>query len=417
MQVKNIGIYILLAGLLTACAAPAVTSTAAPQVALSTQTSLPATATPEIAVVPDVATLPEPGTVEWQPLLSNLNRPVAFKHAGDGSTRSFIVEQAGLIKVFLDGNILTKPFLDIRTRISTAGNEQGLLGLAFHPDFAENGFFYVNYTDRAGDTVIARFTADLSVAPELQSADPQSEVILLQVDQPARNHNGGGLAFGPDGYLYIGLGDGGGAGDPQGNGQALVTLLGKLLRLDVDTSAPYAIPADNPFRVGEGLPEIWAYGLRNPWGFAFDAKTGDLYLADVGQDAREEINYLPAAFTDAPANFGWNLFEGSLPYKPAAGSTTGALTSPVFEYGHDQGCSVTGGVLYRGQALPAFQGVYVFGDFCSGLVWGLLRNSTGAWTAQVLFKTGLQISAFGVDESGEIYMLDLAGGLHRLQPV
>lgn len=399
---------------LAACAAPAAQNPAAPQVALATQTPILPTPTPENKLLPSVAALPDASGYQWQQLISGLARPVALTHAGDGSGRIFIVQQGGLVRVVNDGVLLPEPFLDLRDRISTAGNEQGLLGLAFHPRFAENGFAYVNYTNRSGDTAIARFTVPPAASAAEQRADTNSETVLLRVAQPYRNHNGGGLAFGPDGFLYIGLGDGGGVGDPLNQSQALDNLLGKLLRIDVDNAQPYAIPADNPFILGGGLPEIWAYGLRNPWGFSFDALTGDLYLADVGQDAREEINYLPASFTGVPANFGWNRFEGSLPYKPGAPDPNAKYIQPVFEYGHDLGCSVTGGAVYRGKALPEFNGVYLFGDFCSGRVWGILQNAQGAWEAQVLFETGLQISAFGTDEAGEIYMLDIGGGMRKL---
>jgi glucose/arabinose dehydrogenase len=280
--------------------------------------------------------------------------------------------------------------------------------LAFHPKFRENGFFYVNYTDTNGNTVIARFQAK----PTANQCDNTTQYILLSVHQPYQNHNGGGMLFGVDGDLYLGLGDGGSAGDPQGNGQSLDTLLGKILRIDVNGTPPYGIPVDNPF-IGKGKPEIWAYGLRNPWRFDFDPLTHDLYIGDVGQDAWEEIDFLPAG-SRGGANFGWNYQEGKHAYRgnPPANQQ---LIDPVYEYSHAEGgCSVTGGVVYRGQALPAWQGIYVFGDYCSGKVWGLLRDASGNWQGKVLFDTNYAITSFGRDEGGEIYLVDQRGTIERL---
>lgn len=320
----------------------------------------------------------------------------------DGSGRLFILEQEGRIRILKDGALLPTPFLDITGRVGSEGTEQGLLGLAFHPRYAENGYFYVNYTDLGGDTVIARF--EVTVDPD--RANPRSEDRLLQVPQPYPNHNGGGMAFGPEGYLYLALGDGGSAGDPQGNGQSLNTYLGKLLRIDVDSGDPYGIPGDNPFAGGGGLPEIWAYGLRNPWRFAFDPLTGDLYIADVGQDRWEEIDYLPYG-SPGGANFGWNYREGAHAYesRPPSGLK---LVDPVVEYPHSSGCSVTGGAVYRG-SMPEWQGIYLYGDYCSGLVWGLLRGADGAWQDALLFQTGASISSFGQDEAGEVYLVNHQG--------
>ncbi len=314
----------------------------------------------------------------------------------------FIVEQGGLIRILQNGQILEPPFLDIAERVDDTGNEQGLLGLAFHPDFASNGFFYVNYTEQGGNTVIARFTATGN------TADPNSEVRLLGVQQPFPNHNGGGLAFGPDGYLYIGLGDGGSGGDPQGNGQNLKTLLGKILRIDVNSGDPYAVPSDNPFG-----NEIFHYGLRNPWRFSFDALTGDLWIGDVGQGSWEEIDFLPAG-TPGGINFGWNRYEGLHDY--SSGAQIENYRPPLFEYSHTEGCSVTGGYVYRG-AMPEWQGVYFYGDFCSGKVWGALRladASEETSVSTVLFETGAAITSFGVDESGEVYFADRGGNILRL---
>jgi len=363
--------------------------------------SLPAPATP--------ASLPDPASAAWVPLTGELDRPIGMASAYDGSSRLFVLEQQGRIRVFSNDQLQEEPYLDIIDRVGSSGSERGLLGIAFHPDFENNGYLYVNYTDLNGDTVISRFDAPGGQ----QAADPASEQILLQVDQPYANHNGGGLAFGPDGYLYLGLGDGGSAGDPQENGQSVETLLGKLLRIDVDGSESYAIPADNPFASGGGQGEIWAYGLRNPWRFSFDRATHDLYIGDVGQGEWEEIDFLPAG-SPGGTNFGWDLREGAHTFGGAAPGTAG-LTEPVWEYNHSQGCSVTGGVVYRGQALPAWQGIYLFGDYCSGNIWGL-ANIGGTWQSDLFFQSGFMITSFGEDEAGEVYLADHSGQVYRLEP-
>ncbi len=368
-----------------------------------TPTSPPPTET----TVPAASTLPDPASYAWELVASGLTRPVDLTHAGDGSGRLFVVEQVGVIRIIQDGQVLDPPFLDLRDRVGAQSNEQGLLGLAFHPEYAVNGYFYVNYTDFRGNTHLARFQR----TEDPNRADPASEMELLSVEQPYPNHNGGGLAFGPEGNLYAGLGDGGSAGDPQGNGQSTDTLLGKVLRLDVNVE-PYGIPADNPFVDGGGRPEIWAYGLRNPWRLAFDPLTGDLYIGDVGQNAWEEIDFQPAG---APGglNYGWVYREGQHQYQgnPPADLS---LVEPVAEYDHGQGCSVTGGVVYRGGALPAWQGVYLYGDYCTGRVWGLLRGADGGFQSAFLFATEARISSFGADEAGEAYLVDLQGNVYRL---
>ena len=385
-------------------------------------TTLPATQTPlpkalpqptETPVLP-AASLPDPAGYQWQLLISGLSRPVDLAGPQDFPGKLFVLEQAGVIRIIQDGVILPEPFLDIRDRVGSGGNEQGLLGIAFHPQFIKNGYFYVNYTDKQGNTVIARFSATLDDNPNLR-ADPASESILLQVDQPYANHNGGQLVFGPDGYLWIGLGDGGGQGDPNGNGQSSQSLLGKILRIDVDQGNPYAIPEDNPYANGGGLPEIWAIGLRNPWRFSFDRLTGDLFIGDVGQNSWEEIDYLPAGYVSTPVNFGWNRREGSHPYSDQANDDTTGLINPIFEYSHDSGCSVTGGFVYRGVDLPDLHGVYLFGDYCSGLVWGSVPKGQNSWDTRILFSTGYQIASFGEDQNGEIYLLDLNGNVYRLE--
>ncbi len=363
-----------------------------------TFTPEPPTATP---LPPDASAFPDPNAYQWELVTGSLVLPVDIQNAGDGSGRLFIVERPGTIRIFQNGQLLPTPFLNITDRVFSAASEQGLLGLAFHPRYEENGLFFVNYIDANENTVIARF--HVSSDPNL--ADPSSEVQVLYIRQPFWNHNGGVLAFGPDGYLYLGLGDGGSGGDPQGNGQSLNTLLGKILRIDVDNGNPYTIPPGNPFG-----SEIWAYGLRNPWRFSFDARTGNLYIGDVGQGEWEEIDVAPAGV--GGLNFGWNYREGGHPYKgqPPAGVQ---LVEPIAEYSHGEGCSVTGGAVYRGTVLPAWQGIYLYGDYCSGLIWGLLPGAPGR-NAQILFDTLFNISTFGQDEAGEIYLANYNGEVYRL---
>lgn len=348
---------------------------------------------------------PDPAGYQWIQWIPGLNRPVDATGAGDGSKRLFILEQRGVVRMALPGSAQLYDFLDITGRVGSAGNEQGLLGIAFSSQYSQDGRFYLDYTELDGGTVVSRF----KVSDDPNRADPASEEILLRIKQPYPNHNGGGLAFGPDGYLYISSGDGGSGGDPQGNGQSLDTLLGKLLRIDVSPQIGYAIPPGNPYAGGGGLPEIWAYGLRNPWRFSFDRLTGDLYIADVGQAAWEELNIIraPAA---AGLNFGWKIREGSHPYQQNQPSGLN-LVDPAYEYNHDQGCSITGGFVYRGKELPEMYGIYLFGDYCSGTIWGVLPDGGGGVSVQPLFKIGALISSFALDEDGEIYLLDHQNGL------
>lgn len=355
--------------------------------------------------------LPNPVNYTWVLVSGGFANPVGLANAGDGSGRLFVLEQAGHIHILQDDELLPEPFLDLSALVVCCG-ERGLLGIAFHPNYSENGYFYLNYTEgRSSGTysVIARY----QVSEDELKADPASELRLLEQPQPYNNHNGGGLEFGPDGYLYIALGDGGSAGDPQGNAQSLGTWLGKLLRIDVDGAEPYAIPADNPYSQDGGLPEIWAYGLRNPWRFSFDSVTGDLYIGDVGQGSWEEIDFLPAG-RPGGANFGWDYFEGAHPYEGAPPSNL-QLIDPVAEYSHSLGISVTGGFVYRGADLSEWQGVYIYGDYGSGNVWGLLRSADGTWENALLFQTDTNISSFGVDERGEIYLVDYRGNIFRLE--
>ena len=350
--------------------------------------------------------------VGLEPIAAGLVEPLYVTHAGDGSGRLFIVEKAGVVRILDEGQVLETPFLDITDRVGSDGSEQGLLSIAFPPDYADSGAFYVDYTDAAGNTVVSRFT----VGGDPNVADPASEEAILRQEQPFPNHNGGLLLFGPDGYLYVGLGDGGSQGDPEGNGQRLDTWLGKILRIDPANPSgdqPYSIPEDNPFVDDESArPEIWAYGLRNPWRFSFDRETGDFYLADVGGTQIEEVNYRPADDLGGE-NYGWDIREGTACYEQDPCDLDGAV-DPVTEYTHDFGCSVTGGYVYRGSAFPGLQGVYLFADYCSGLLWGLGRDADGEWTRSDPIETGFSLASFGEDESGELYVTDFGGVLYRI---
>jgi len=354
-------------------------------------------------------------TLQVTPIITGIANPVAITHAGGGSGRLFITLQAGLIILYDGQQVLPTPFLDISPLV-TSGGEQGLLSVAFHPNYAANGFFYVNYTDLNGDTVIARYR--VSVNPN--TADPSSATILLTIPQPFPNHNGGQLLFGPDGYLYIGMGDGGSGGDPSNNAQNLMSLLGKILRIDVDNSQPYGIPPDNPFLTDPNASdEIWAYGLRNPWRFSFDRQTGDLFIADVGQNNLEEVNFQAAASTGGE-NYGWRLMEGSSCFNPGSNCNDGSLALPILEYDHSLGCSISGGYRYRGLQSPGMAGLYFYGDFCSGRIWGATQNAQGAWTTTQLLATALQITAFGEDEDGELYVASFSpnpGAVYRISEV
>jgi len=374
-------------------------------------TSSPPGTTPDPSPIPHTATqFPDPNGYVWRPVVSGLKNPVGIANAADGSGRLFILEQAGHIRIVKDGLLLPEPFLDIRRKVGCCG-ERGLLGLAFDPDYKSNGFFFINYIDLNGDTVIARF----HVSDNPDQADASSEFKIMGVHQPYPNHNGGSMAFDPDGYLYLGLGDGGSGGDPHGNGQNPNTLLGKILRLDIHSQEPYAIPPDNPFVQGGGAPEVWAWGLRNPWRFSFDRLTGDLWIGDVGQGSWEEIDYLPAG-SPGGANFGWNYREGAHPF--AGNDTTPPadldLIDPVVNYGRDQGITVIGGYVYRSGQMPEWDGIYLYGDYGSGYIWGMLRDAQGAWQNALLFQTGSTLTSFGEDEQGEIYFADYGGGLFQL---
>jgi glucose/arabinose dehydrogenase len=349
-----------------------------------------------------------------RPFASGLDKPVFVTSARDGSGRLFVVEQTGRIRIVTaTGKVLATPFLDISALVSKGG-EQGLLGLAFDPSFKTNGRFYVDYTDVNGDTVVSRYHASTT---NRNVAIYSSARRLLRIDQPYANHNGGMLAFGRDGYLYIGTGDGGSAGDPGNRAQSLNSLLGKLLRIDINGSTatrPYRIPTSNPYVGRTGLDAIWSRGLRNPWRFSFDRLTGDLWIGDVGQARYEEVDRAYASSGRGRGlNFGWRQMEGRHCYRPAVGCTTTGKTLPVAEYTHAEGCSITGGYVYRGAAVPSLYARYVFADFCSGAIWTIPRGGTAPMHKTLLLHTGLSIVSFGEDARGELYVVDHAGRIYR----
>jgi glucose/arabinose dehydrogenase len=364
--------------------------------------------------------------------------PVFVTHANDDSGRIFVVEQAGRIRIVQNEAVIEQPFLDIHDRVrspaSGGGAEEGLLSLAFAPDYAQNGRFYVYYTNKDGNNVLTRF----QVTSDPDRADASSEQEILLFPHPNfQNHNGGLLDFGPDGYLYIGTGDGGGGGDPEGNAQNPDSLLGKLLRIDVEYQTtspftvthqaflplirqangnagmmPYRIPPGNPFVGQFGYrKEIWALGLRNPWRYSFDLSTGDLYIADVGQNLVEEVDFQPAD-SSGGQNYGWNIMEGDRCYQSASCDQSG-LTLPIFTYTHTEGCSITGGYVYRGPNNPGMQGIYFFADYCSGRIWGL-QKSGNSWNHQMLTQTSYKVSSFGQDQAGRLYLVDKNGSVYRV---
>ena len=360
-----------------------------------TTTPPPPAGTPSIAV---------------SPFVSGFSNPVDFQTPDDGSGRIFIVQQTGTIRIVSGGALLPTPFLDISARVNFDSAEQGLLGLAFHPSYSQNRRFYLNYDRLSGSqmqTVIAEYqlTADPNVA------DIASERILLTVDQPFANHKGGQMAFGSDGFLYIAFGDGGNGGDPLGNGQNRQTLLGKIARIDVDltsTGLQYAIPADNPFVGTSDRGEIWAYGFRNPWRFSFETATGRLFVADVGQDKYEEVDLVQKGL-----NYGWNIMEGLHCFNPATNCNMTGLTLPIAEYDHSEGVTVIGGYVYHGTAIQGLSGAYVFGDFSNGKIWELTESS-GTWTRTLLLSSGHNMSAFGQDAAGELYVVDYGGSVLKI---
>jgi glucose/arabinose dehydrogenase len=356
------------------------------------------------------STGPDPATISigLEPVAGGaLSRSVAVANAGDGSGRLFVLEKGGLVRIVRDGAIVDRPFLDIQSRVADDSNEKGLLGIAFHPDYAQNGYFYLNYTAGRGNgrTVVARYSVS---AEDADRADAGSEKVILTIEQPASNHNGGHVVFGPDGYLYVGTGDGGRAGDPWDNAQTRGVLLGKMLRIDVDVpedGPPYGIPPTNPFvEDPDTRDEIWALGLRNPWRYGFDPATGDLYIGDVGQNAWEEIDF-QAADSAGGENYGWRLMEGTRCYNPANGCREPGLVDPVAEYPHrNNDKSVTGGLVYRGSRFPGMDGLYIYADYASGRFWGLSRDEAGNWRNAEIGKFSLLPAGFGYGEDGEIYI-------------
>jgi glucose/arabinose dehydrogenase len=381
---------------LLACGQPVTSSSPTPRTARTTAAPTPATpsATPSIARLELVA--------------EGLDNPVDVVAADDGTDRIFVVEQGGRIRVVRDGALVEAPFLDIAERL-TSGGERGLLGLALHPDFPNDPRFFVDYTDLQGDTVISSFELSL----DADSADPESERVLMHIDQPYPNHNGGAVVFGPDGMLYIGMGDGGSGGDPQGNGQRLDTHLGKILRVDVDVptgqGAAYAVPPDNPFVGTAGaFPEIWLTGLRNPWRIRFDRPTGDLWIGDVGQGAWEEIDVVRSG--QKGLNLGWNVMEGFACYEPASGCDQSGLSLPLAAYGHGLGCAVVGGVVIHDPAQAKLDGRYLFADECSGNIWTMDPTGDGRREPTLALESARSISAIGQSEDGAVYAVDLGSG-------
>lgn len=411
-----------IAKLPTATTAAVTLSAPTPAVALTPATAPTAAAlsapTPTAAALP----APTPAVGPLRPMTVERAFPnLTFRHLtnlvqpDDGLDRIFVTEQGGRILAFANQQQVAEPvlFLDLSSRVSEEGDEEGLLGLAFDPDYRRNGYFYVYYS-AAGPrrSILSRFSASQNGQGR---ADPDSELILMEIPQPYSNHNGGQLAFGPDRYLYVGLGDGGSAGDPHGHGQNKATLLGSILRIDVAGSTEqerYRIPADNPFVGAPGARgEIWAYGLRNPWRFSFDWETGLLWAADVGQNSWEEIDLVQKG-----TNYGWNVTEGAHCFSPRSGCDRAGLQPPVTEYSSAEGCSVIGGYVYRGARLPSLAGAYIYGDFCSGKIWGIRYDGGLKEGPTLLADSGLLITSFGQDFAGNLYILSRNSGIYRLAP-
>jgi len=352
--------------------------------------------------------LPPTGTpsVTLSLVVSGFDHPLGFQIPDDASGPIFIVEQPGKIRLVNNGSIASTPFLDISSKVNFDGGEQGLLGLAFHPNYNQHPFFYVDYDRLMGgqrQTVIAEY----GLSSDANQAAIGSERILLVINQPNPNHKGGQLAFGPDGFLYIAMGDGG----TSSNGQSLQTLLGKILRIDIDhtdTGLQYAVPTDNPFVAGGGLPEIWAYGFRNPWRFSFERGATRLFVADVGENSFEEVDLVQKGL-----NFGWDTMEGAHCFSPSSGCNMTGLTQPIAEYDHSEGATVIGGFMYHGTAITGLVGAYVFGDFSDGKIWKLTESS-GTWTRTLLMNTGRSITSFGQDSAGELYVVDYSGSVLKI---
>lgn len=373
----------------------------------TTATTTSTTAATTTSVEPTTTTtLPPLQGVQFDEVAGGLTDPL-FVTVAPGSTDLYVVEQGGTISVVRDGRVLDQQFLDIHRLVARGGNEQGLLGLAFSPDYPTDPRIFVDYTNTIGNTTIASYRVIDGVA------DPGSAEILLTVKQPASNHNGGMVLFGPDGYLYVGLGDGGAAGDKYGNGQNTDTVLAAILRIDVSGDTGYAIPPDNPFAGGGGAPEIWDYGLRNPWRFSMDG--GLLYIADVGQNKYEEVDVAPVA--QGGLNFGWPITEALHCYKPSQGCDTAGITLPVVEYSHSDGCSITGGYVYHGAAIPELDGAYFYSDYCSGWIRSF-RYADGAATDEQQWIDSIgNVTSFGLDADGELLVVTRGGTVYRMVPV
>ena len=351
------------------------------------------------------------------PVTSGLSAPLLVTHAGDGSNRLFVVEQTGKIRIVKGGDLQSAAFIDLSRSVSRGG-EQGLLGLAFHPSYKSNGKLYLSYTDLSGTSIIREYRV---LASNPDRVDGTSGRTLLRVKQPYENHNGGHIAFGPDGYLYIGMGDGGSGGDPGNRAQSKNTLLGKLLRIDVNKrtgSLPYGIPSTNPYVGRSGLDQIWAFGLRNPWRFSFDRATGDLWIGDVGQGSWEEVNRALASSgrnAGRAVNYGWRVMEGDHCYNPSSGCVRTGRTLPVTEYSHGGGrCSITGGYVYRGKTYPDLVGAYLFADYCSGEIWFIDRGASRGVRPTLALDTNSRITSFGEDEAGELYVTNAEGAVFRV---
>lgn len=365
------------------------------------------TMTPSPTPTPAPTFNPATTAIRLEGAVRGFNAPTSVTHAGDGSGRLFVTEKFGAIRLVRAGVISPTPFLNLSALVNASSTEQGLLGLAFHPRFPQTGYFYVTYTAQNGATVLARYT----VSADPDQADHASALILLTIPQPSDAHKSGALAFGPDGYLYVGVGDGDIEGDREGNAQNPNSLLGKLLRLDVDGGMPYAIPADNPLVGQPGhRPEVWALGLRNPWRFSFDRATGDLYMGDVGAERAEEINFQPAT-SRGGENYGWNVMEGTGCVAGASGCDRTRFIPPIIEYFHRDRCAaVIGGYVYRGSRQPALWGAYLFTDLCRNSIWALTRHSNGSWLQTLVYDQAVGPSSMGEDESGELYITDIFSG-------
>ncbi len=401
---------------MTPSVAPTINTPVRPTSGPGSTLSSPPASTPASGAIAAPTPLPL-RPLEIERVFPNLqfNRLTNLVQPDDDADRLFVTEQSGRIFIFPNQQDAAQAslFLDLTSQVNEGHNEEGLLGLAFDPDFRSNGYFYVYYSATTPRrSVISRFSAGRT---DPNTADADSELIIMEIPQPAGNHNGGQLAFGPDGYLYAGLGDGGGSGDRFGNGQNPATLLGSILRIDVAASSEnerYRVPQDNPFvGAGEARPEVWAYGLRNPWRFSFDIQSGRLWAADVGQNSWEEIDLIEKGL-----NYGWNVMEGAHCFSPGTGCNETGLQLPAAEYSTWEGCSVTGGYVYRGTGLPSLFGAYVFGDFCSGKIWGIRYDGQSVTESMLLVDSDLQITSFGVDRAGNLYVVSRNQGVYRFAP-